>query len=84
MVSAKQPKEEREACTPLLVHGPLLLLTSEAAATIKQQWQLNSVSAISPSQDFFFSPLQCCNSRTWLHYSICINAQGQVLQHMTE
>lgn len=35
--------------------GPLLLLTTEAAATIKQQWQLNSIPAISPSQDCIFS-----------------------------
>lgn len=55
MVSVKRAKEEREACIPLLVDGPLLLLTTEAAATIKQQWHLNSTSTISPSQDFFFS-----------------------------
>lgn len=53
MVSVKQAMEEREACIPLM-HGPLLLLTTDAAATIKQQWQLNSISAILPSQDFFF------------------------------
>lgn len=56
MVSVKREKEEREACMPLLVHGPLLLLTTDAAAMIKQQWQLNNISAISPPKTRFFFP----------------------------
>ena len=55
-LSVKCVKEEREAHVPVLVHGLLLLLSTEAAATLKQQLQLNNISATSPSLDFFAAP----------------------------
>lgn len=49
-------RKKREAHTPALVHGPLLLLTTGAAATLKQQLQLNNISAVSAGPDFFAPP----------------------------